>query len=253
MKRLASLVLAAMAFADVAAAQETTLRVPPDLVVAGPAQTHAAGRVRAGDVLLSAPVRYARTGVLKRDASLGKEGKPPPIGMPVFPAGKPVYAVLLGDYLGPKLVWCAPEPLGTKWPKRAGTCFPETGKRLFLGEECRHLELIADKSVAYYVTRLAVPNYASSICRIEVEEKPVDFGVPLTFEITFLRWTLENAEIGARVTWQDGGSASLPIQKLTRYADGTARFEALGRQVLLKRGSGDGKSAEVEITQPGAP
>lgn len=213
-----------------------------------------------GRDLISVPVTYAFTGVLRNEVrdrmsfGISKSTKPIPAGTPVF--GIPMsYPTGLAPH--PRLTWCAAlvEPNGPEKPSRWNvTCFPKIFNKMIvfvpLGEDI----FPASFSIRQGEDMATVP---------DIEEKPVDLNPPLKLAILFAGWEHNAAELRVVVRQPQhtpfpgllGGSQSAPgeqtlaRERLPLDATGAAHLPLFGGEILIRPGP-DGKSAAAEIAKP---
>jgi hypothetical protein len=239
---------------------------PPNAVIVGALKPTASPRffpaVAANQDLVSIPVTYAYTGVLRGEVKrLGTirlfvaGPKPVPAGTAVF--GIPTN---LPSGLAPRpgLLWCAVSPPATPRTTWSVTCFPRVPV-LFHKTELAFVALGPD----LFPARFAVPrDHDVATPAPDVEEGPLALAPPLSVSVQFAGWDNNLANLRVVVhqpaysefkligdSYQAFANQVVGRLHLPRDASGAAHLPLFGGEILIRPGP-DGKSAIAELAKP---
>lgn len=252
---IACLLVATHAAAQPAGESPAPATAAPYAILFGSLRTTGAPAVvtnvaKGGD-LLTVPVTYAVTGVLR------DEVKGPWLSIihrpPVIPAGTPLFAIPSSHPTGvashPELLWCAVQiETGEEPPRWNITCFPKV-TRGWVAFAPVGQDIFPAFFAFHYLDQTAAP---------DIQEQPVELSPPLALVIQFAGWKDNLAELRVVVRQPQHtpfggqpapGDQTLAHQRLPRDATGAAHLPAFGGEILVRPGP-DGKSATVEIAKP---
>lgn len=245
-----TILFAAAAFLAAGAASAQTIDLgDPTLAIGGALTTtllqrapgdsqFASGPVAKDAMLFSIPVRHMRAGVLTNEVR-GNRGPGRPT---VVAAGTPVYAVALNSSRGPQRVWCTPKtPAEVEDDKRGATCLVGAG-----GNEVR----IADGLGKLLATGVDFRGFGAPVAAPMIDERLVDFGVPMMLGLQFEGW--RGSRLEANLVFK-AGDETARIRELSfeRAADGSVLLDVVGGRVRVAPTAGGG--AEVTVLSAPAP
>ena len=223
----------------------------------GPPQTHLPGRIAVGDILISAPVRHALTGVLQWDVlrmdGLSGRRMAVPAGTEVFgmrtsmavrqPStewarqhGVPGTVLPLND----QTIWCLVQP-----PRGADgktICLP------IMGGIYRWVEA----GPGLYPSEISATNKSPMVSGILVAPAPVERLPTMLRTVGFGGWTADSLLIDTTIN----GAGPTPIvlrRSLPRKADGSVILRTHGGRLLLKPVAEAPDSAELSILTAPSP
>lgn len=219
-----------------------------------------------GQDLLSFPVTYAFTGVLRNEVKdrlsfgLSKSTRP-------IPAGTPVFGVPMSNSTGlaphPGLTWCAAqvEPGEAGKPARWNvTCFPKLPD---MAKSLKGAIVFVPLGADVFPALFSFQKTQDPATVPDIEERRLELNPPLKVAVVFDGWQRDLAKIRVVVRQPEHnpfpgllganapapGEQTLARQSLAVDATGTARLPLFGGEIVLHRGP-DGRSAAAEITRP---
>jgi hypothetical protein len=225
--------------APAAESPATGLDLPPSVRFAGPGDHMADGEAARGAVIASAPLAFARTGVLTEDVT-GRgywvRGVLAPAGSPAIYLGAAAYSVTRGG----RPVSGIPTPHGEFWcflPKKAG------GRRetLCLGVFPGASLIGPDNANPYLFHGWAPANGPPNMAtKARIDDKPVDLGGEIRVEYVFSGWGRDDVVVNIRA----GGLPAEPL-RLSRGADGSALLRTPSGVLRITPTPGDPTRARV--------